>query len=100
MFMSCDDQVIFIQLFKKPHRQRKIVFVPAVMSTTSIATEGSSTSGLESRRLSPFNKNLFQLMPTKDPILSESLMRVYACIEAQNGSMFIWDSVQQNNPSG
>ena len=50
--------------------------------------------------LSPFNKNLFQLMPTKDPILSESLMRVYACIEAQNGSMFIWDCVQQNNPSG
>eukprot|EP00731_Ephydatia_muelleri_P004875 Em0002g1051a len=57
------------QLFKKPHRQRKVVFLPTVTSGTSMTPDGTTTSGLEGRRLSPFNKNLFQLMPTKDPIL-------------------------------
>eukprot|EP00731_Ephydatia_muelleri_P004883 Em0002g1059a len=57
------------QLFKKPHRQRKVVFRPTVTSGTSMTPDGTTTSGLEGRRLSPFNKNLFQLMPTRDPIL-------------------------------
>ena len=76
LYSTCDAHVIMcvcdIQLFKKPHRQRKVVFLPTVTSGTSMTPDGTTTSGLEGRRLSPFNKNLFQLMPTRDPILSES----------------------------
>ena len=57
------------------------MFLPTVISGTSMTPDGAPSSGLEGRRLSPFNKNLFQLMPTRDPILSELICHMNEQVE-------------------
>ena len=53
---------LYFQLFKKPHRQRKIL-------TTPISQDTPTPAPTDSQRV--FYKNLVQLMPSREPLRSK-----------------------------
>jgi hypothetical protein len=61
-----------MQLFRRPHRQRKVFSsIPTAAADSSTA---ASITIVDSMRV--FYKNLIQLMPSKDPIKGEIQIKI------------------------
>ena len=67
LYYQHDSHTHNVQLFRRPHRQRKVFSSTPTATADSSAT--TSISIVDSMRV--FYKNLIQLMPSKDPIKGE-----------------------------